>query len=179
MELKQGCDSRDSEVIALFEATFGASEGAEEGALIARLVRELLHDTARADLFVFTATDGDALVAAAIFTRMPYSRDPRRVVLLSPMAVATARQGEGIGQRLLTMALAALGNAGADVAITYGDPAFYRKVGFEPVSVSLAGAPRPLTHPEGWLAKPLTGGTMAPLSGHPQCVPALDDPAFW
>jgi predicted N-acetyltransferase YhbS len=172
----QGCEQ---EIADLFAATFAASEGAEEGALIGGLVRNLLSGTAEPDLFVFTALEGTTIVGAAIFTRLTYARDPRRVFILSPMAVATDRQGEGIGQSLLIHALAALREAGVDVAMTYGDPAFYGKVGFMPMTEAAAPAPLPLSHPEGWMGQSLTGAEMTPLQGPCTCVAALNDPAFW
>ena len=101
------------------------------------------------------------------------------VFLLSPMAVATRWQGHGLGQRLLTHALASLREAGVDVAITYGDPAFYGKVGFEPLSQSIARPPLPLSQPEGWIGQSLTKEPLAALSGTSICVAALNDPSFW
>ena len=88
----------------------------------------------RADIRVFCAEDEDRVIGAAVFTRLSFPEDLRRVVLLSPMAVAVGRQRQGVGQALLAHALAALRSEGVEVAITYGDPAFYGKVGFMPIS---------------------------------------------
>ena len=99
--------------------------------------------------------------------------------LLSPLAVATARQGFGIGQELLGQALEALRSDGVDVVATYGDPAFYGKVGFEPVSEDRARAPLPLSQPIGWIGQSLSGGQLTPLKGPGTCVAALNDPALW
>jgi predicted N-acetyltransferase YhbS len=118
-------------------------------------------------------------VGGAVFTRLAFADDPRTVFILAPMAVATDRQGQGIGQALLRHALDALQAEGVDVAMTYGDPAFYGKVGFLSVSTQTVAAPQPLSQPEGWVGQSLTGAPLSPLRGPCTCVAALNDPAFW
>lgn len=179
MQFSTSYENRIAEIVDLFTATFTASEGAEEGVMIEGLVRNLLTQTNPDDIFVFTATEGEALIGGAIFTRLVYANDPRTVFLLSPMAVATVQQGQGIGQALLRHALAELRSAGIDVAITYGDPNFYGKVGFKPVSEDIAPAPLPLSQPQGWIAQSLTSDDFTPLRGPSTCVSALNDPSFW
>lgn len=169
----------EQEIEDLCNSTFTDSEGSGEGALIGDLVRSLLRDTAPEDIHVFIAREGGDLVGAAIFTRLTYSQDPRVVFLLSPMAVATDRQGQGVGQRLLAHALASLRAKGVDVAVTYGDPAFYGKVGFAPLTESIARSPLPLSHPEGWIGQSLTSERLTALKGPSTCVAALDHPSFW
>jgi len=179
MEFSTGFSDNEEEIAGLFAAVFTASEGAGEGALIGGLVRALLSGTPAEDIRVFTARDRGALVGGAVFTRLCYEGDPRTVFLLSPMAVATDRQGEGIGQALLRHALAALRAESVDVAMTYGDPAFYGRTGFMPLSVATVPAPRPLSQPGGWVGQSLVGADMAPFAGPCTCVAALDDPALW
>lgn len=163
----------------LFQATFAASESAEEGALIGDLVRRLIAQTPAADLRVFTAWEDGALLGGILFTRLAYAGDPRRVFLMAPVAVATAHQGKGIGQRLIAHGLDALRQEGVDIAVTYGDPAFYGRVGFRPVSEADLPAPQPLNQPQGWIAQSLTDAPLTPLRGPAQCVAAFDDPALW
>ncbi|WP_307587295.1 GNAT family N-acetyltransferase [Variovorax boronicumulans] len=49
---------------------------------------------------------------------------------LGPISVAPARQGQGIGRRLMDAALAGLRDAGAQGCVLLGDPAFYGRFGF-------------------------------------------------
>jgi len=172
-------DGRQAQIAELFVQTFTASDGAEEGAMVGGLVSALLAEMAQGDVVVFVAEDEGRIVAGAIFSRLRYGTDPRHVMILSPMAVASDRQGQGIGQRLLTEALATLRAAGVDVAMTYGDPAFYGKVGFEPVAQDVVPAPLPLSQPEGWIGQSLTGNEIMPLRGPCTCVSALSDPSIW
>lgn len=169
----------EEQIIELFAATFTASEGADEGALIGNLVSNLLSSTPDEDIYVFTAHDRGEVIAGAIFSRLIYTDDPRSVFILSPLAVVTDRHGLGIGQALLKHALAVLRNNGVVVAITYGDPAFYRKLGFLPLDEDTAAAPLPLSFPMGWIGQPLTEEPLHALKGKCTCVAALNNPAIW
>jgi predicted N-acetyltransferase YhbS len=117
--------------------------------------------------------------ACAIFTRLSFAEDARRAFILSPMAVATAQQGKGLGQKLLHHAFQKLRDAGVDVAVTYGDINFYGRVGYRQIDETVAKAPLPLSYPEGWLARSLTEAELTPLTGTSTCAPALNDPALW
>jgi predicted N-acetyltransferase YhbS len=138
-----------------------------------------LYSTDPKDQFVFTARDDGRIVGGIVSSRLTYERDARTVFVLAPVAVATDQQAKGIGQRLLTHGLEALRRAGIDVVMTYGDPNYYARVGFAPISEAVAPAPLPLRQPEGWLGQSLTGHTIAPLQGPSRCVEALNDPVFW
>jgi predicted N-acetyltransferase YhbS len=171
--------NRADEIVALFTQTFTASEGAEEGRLIGALARDLLATTPAEKLRVFLALDAPKVIGAIMFTPLVFRDDPRRVTLLAPVAVATDRQGQGVGQALIAHGLDRLRAEGMDVAVTYGDPAFYGRVGFRPITEDTAKAPFPLSLPHGWLAKALDGRPLAPLKGPSRCAPALSDPSFW
>lgn len=166
-------------IVGLFASTFAASEGAEEGALIGALARRLIAETPAQDLRVITAWENGVLFGAILFTRLTYANDPRTVFLLAPVAVASEHQGRGIGQRLIAHGLDALRQEGVDIAVTYGDPAFYGRVGFKPVTAAEFPAPQPLTQPQGWIAQSLTEAPLMPLRGPTACVAAFDDPALW
>lgn len=169
-----------AEAIAdLFASTFTASESAEEGALIGVLARRLVAKTPDEDLRVVTAWEDGTLLGGIFFTRLTYERDPRTAFMMAPVAVATEHQGKGIGQRLIAHGLDALRQEGVDIAVTYGDPAFYGRVGFEPVSEADLPAPQPLHQPQGWIAQSLTKEPLTPFSGPVRSVAAFDDPALW
>ncbi|XDA99483.1 N-acetyltransferase [Sulfitobacter sp. LCG007] len=179
MRTSAGFEGREEQIADLFTQTFTAAEGPEEGALVGSLARDLLARTPPDEIRVFTAMDDGRLIAVAVFTRLTFPEDPRHVVLLSPMAVATDRQRQGIGQALIAGALQSLRAEGAEVAITYGDPDYYRRVGFVPVSPDQATPPFPLSFPHGWIAQSLTSDEMPALSGKPTCVAALDRTDIW
>jgi predicted N-acetyltransferase YhbS len=179
MDFSTGFKGGEEAIIDLFIATFTASEGADEGALIGELVRNMLGTTADEDLFVFTAAEAGAIVGAILFSRLTYDNDDRSVFVLGPAAVAPDHQRKGIGQRLISHGLEALRDAGVDIAVTYGDPNYYSRVGFAPISEAQAPAPFALNHPEGWLGQSLTDQEFTPLPSPCRCVGELHDPVFW
>ena len=169
-----------AEIINLFRRVFTASEGADEGDLIGQLVRDMFDTTPTTDLVVVSALDKNgALAGCIIFTPLSFENDDRTVFVLAPVAVETGRQGMGVGQALLRYGIDILRQRGTDVAVTYGDPNYYSKVGFAHVTVQDVPAPRSLNHPEGWLAQSLTDQPLTPLKGPSRCVPALDRPEYW
>lgn len=170
---------REAQIATLFETVFTASEGVAEGAAIGRLARDLLFGTDPADIDVCLAADGDDLIGCIIFTRLTFADDDRTVFLMAPVAVATARQGQGVGRGLIAQGLDALRRRGVDVAVTYGDPAYYGRAGFAPVSISKVAPPWPLSQPHGWLARTLDGSALNGIKGPSACVAAFDDPAYW
>ena len=62
---------------------------------------------------------------------------------------------------------------------SYGDPNYYSKVGFRPISEQVVSAPFKLSQPEGWLAQSLDGGAIKPMQRATTCVEAFNDPAIW
>lgn len=179
MNFASGCTGQETEIAGHFGAVFAASEGADEGARIGRLARALMAETEAGDRIVVVARETGALVGCIIFSRLRFSQDRRTVFLMAPVAVATARQGRGIGQRLIAYGLDLLRGGGADVAVTYGDPGYYSRTGFLPVSTDRVPPPFPLSQPHGWLARSLTGRQLGSIAGEPTCVKALQDPAYW
>jgi predicted N-acetyltransferase YhbS len=179
MHFSTAITGREDAIVDLFKASFTASEGPEEGAQIADLVRNLLSNTPEPDRFVFTAEVQGCLVGGSVFSRLSYENDERTVFVLAPVAVASDRQRQGIGQQLLTHGLARMRDAGIDIIMTYGDPAYYAKVGFRPIREADAPAPFALTQPEGWQGQSLTDRELEPLPGPCRCVAALNQAVFW
>lgn len=175
----RAADDRFEEAVRLFADTFTASEGAEEGRLVAGLAHDLLASSSAADSFLFIAEDAGALAGAALFTRLRFPEDPQEAFILSPMAVAPRFQRRGTGQTLIHHALAALRAAGAKLVMSYGDPAYYAKSGFEQVSEAMIAPPQPLSHPHGWIGQSLTGEALSAVRGPCLCAEPLNNPAYW
>ena len=99
--------------------------------------------------------------------------------MLAPVAINTAHQGKGVGQALINHGLNELKDRSVDVAITYGDPSFYSKVGFRALSENIIQAPIKLSMPVGWLGQSLTGELIPTINERPICVKEFNDPAYW
>lgn len=163
----------------LFRQVFTASEGADEGKAIGALVTDLLSTTPDDDLFAAIAHDSAEPLGCILFSRLRFDQDPRQVFLMSPVAVRTDRQKSGIGQRLIRFGLDELRRHSVDFAVTYGDPDYYCKTGFHPITEGFAPAPLPLSHPHGWLGQSLKEGETAPFKGPSRCVSAFNRPELW
>lgn len=166
------------EIEQLFTKTFSDSEGQEEGKRIGQLTRELLNNTNANDLYCFVATEDEKTIGSIIFTRMTFEGGINAFIM-APVAVHTEFQGKGIGQKLIKFGLNSLSEDGVELAITYGDPNFYTKVGFGVVSNKTIPAPLALTQPEGWMAQSLNGEKIESISGVSHCVKALNKSEYW
>ena len=165
-------------VTSLFTSVFSSSEGEIEGSLIGNLVSNLSSGIDNREVICFGAYEEETLIGAIFFTRLRF-KEEIQVYMLAPVAVSTRHQGKGVGQALINYGLNELKSRSVAVAITYGDPSFYSKVGFHSLSENIIRAPLKLSMPVGWLGQSLTGGPIQPVNGRPTCVKEFNDPAYW
>ena len=167
-----------TEVTSLFTFVFTSSEGEKEGKLIGSLASELSSNIDNEEIICFGAYEEESLIASIFFTRLRFS-DGILVYMLAPVAVSTEHQRKGVGQALIQYGLNELKNRSVAVAITYGDPSFYSKVGFKPLSENTIKAPVRLSMSEGWLGQALTNGPIPAINERPRCVREFNDPVYW
>ncbi|MDO9131548.1 GNAT family N-acetyltransferase [Hydrogenophaga sp.] len=166
------------EVTSLFASVFSSSEGEKEGALIGGLASALAARIDNQEVICMGAFAKGDLTGLIFFTRLRFD-DPIYAYLLSPVAVSTSHQRKGIGQALIRFGLEVLKNRAVELVVTYGDPAFYAKVGFRALSEEVIRAPQPLSMPEGWLGQSLSGEDIPIQKCRPACVQEFADSAFW
>ena len=166
------------EVASLFTSTFTSSEGETEGRLIGKLVSELSSATDNQEIICFGTYEEGSIIGSIFFTRLRFN-EAIQVYMLAPVAVMTKHQGKGVGQALIKFALNELKNRSVTVAITYGDPSFYSKLGFKALPENVIQAPLKLSMPEGWLGKSLTEDPIPPINDRPICVKEFNDPVYW
>lgn len=167
-----------NEIKNVFTRTFSESENDAEGILVGNLAYDVMQTTEDRDLFVFVARDENLMAGCIIFSRLTFENGIN-AFLLSPVAVSTHYQGKGTGQALIKFGLNTLREHGVELVFTYGDPKFYSKTGFSPISEETVEAPLPLTHPEGWLGQSLVSNEVNAVQGKPQCVEAMNKPEIW
>lgn len=164
--------------MALFSSVFTASEGEEEGELLGKLTSGLASNIDNEEIICCGAYEDEPLIGSIFFTRLWFD-EPIQVYMLAPVAVSTGHQGKGLGQALIKYGLNELKNRFVNVAITYGDPAFYSKVGFEPLSENVIQSPVDLSMPVGWLGQSLTSEPIPTIPTRPICVKEFRDPVYW
>jgi putative acetyltransferase len=75
------------------------------------------------------ARDGDEVVGHVLFSRLTAEK---RVLGLAPVSVLPARQRTGIGTRLVREGLREAQLQDWDAVLVLGNPAYYRRFGFDP-----------------------------------------------
>ena len=166
------------DVKKLFTDVFTNSEGEEEGNLIGNLAFELQETTDPRDIFGFLAKDGEIIAGCIFFTRMTFEISISAFIL-SPVAISTQYQNQGLGQKLIKFGINQMKNNDVELVFTYGDPNYYSKVGFIHITEEIAKAPLKMTFPEGWLAQSLTSDKIEPIKGNSTCVKALMKQKYW
>ncbi len=166
------------EITALFASVFTESEGESEGQLIRNLVLKLSSNIDNQEIICLSAYQEELIIGSIFLTRLKVNK-PIDIYMLAPVAVSTEYQGKGIGQALINYGLKELKNRDIAVAITYGDPSFYSKVGFESLSEEIIKAPLKMSMPEGWLGQSLTEKNIPFIGERPSCVKEFNDPVYW
>ncbi len=170
--------SKQKEIEALFTSVFTSSEGEKEGKLIGNLSSQLASNIDNNGIICIGVYEDETLIGSIFFTRLQFSK-PIQVYMLAPVAVCAEHQRKRIGQALINYGLNELKRRSANVAITYGDPSFYSKVGFQTLSENVIQAPLKLSMPFGWLGQSLTGDPIPTINERPLCVKEFNDPVYW
>ena len=167
-----------NEVTELFTSVFASSEGEEEGKLIGSLASKLSLNIDNDEIICFGAYENESLIGSIFFTRLRFN-ESLLVYMLAPVAVNTKHQGKGVGKALIKYGLSELKKRSVNVAVTYGDPSFYSKAGFQPLSENVIKAPVKLSMTEGWLGQSLTAEPIPTINERPTCVKEFNDPVYW
>jgi putative acetyltransferase len=115
-------DERPSDVAAIRAVLTAAFGGTLEAELVDRL-------RADGDAVISLVADDDGIVGQVLLSRMTA---PFPALGLAPVSVLPARQRVGIGSRLVRAALARASAAGWQAVLVLGEPAYYRRFGFDP-----------------------------------------------
>lgn len=166
------------EITSLFTSVFSSSEGEKEGRLIGNLASELSSGIDNQEIICFGTDEEESIIGAIFFTRLRFN-EAIQVYMLAPVAVSTKHQGKGVGQTLINYGLNDIKNRSVAVAITYGDPSFYSKVGFQTLPENVIQAPLKLSMPEGWLGQSFTREKIPTINERPTCVKEFNDPVYW
>lgn len=155
-------------------------ESAEDIDAIWSVVRDAFQSEVEADLASSLRADGDAVISVVadddgkIIGHVMASRlsAPEGCVTISPVSVATDRQGEGVGSALMRETIERVRAGGWLAIFLLGNPAYYGRFGFtaaaadryvtsypkrnfmalELVPGSLANLPTPYTEPAALIA---------------------------
>lgn len=116
------------DVAAIHQLNLAAFDNGPEAALVDKL------RLACGEYLSFVAVEEGSVVGHILFTPAVLENGLVRGMGLAPMAVLPARQGGGIGSRLVRHGLTYVRDAGCPFVIVLGHPAFYTRFGFERAS---------------------------------------------
>jgi len=118
-------------------------------------------------VFSLVAVEGETIVGHAMFSRL---QAPFPALALGPVAVLPERQRIGVGSRLIREGIARSESAGWLGIFVLGDPAFYRRFGFNAGKAS--GFISPYAGPH-LMALPLGRSELPASAGSIQHAPAF------
>lgn len=178
-QIRNSTESDGEAIRALHESAFGS----DEGPAIARLVEDLGRDpTAVPILSLVAGPEGD-VAGHVLFTavRIPEAGRFVRASILAPLAVSPSQQRAGLGGALIRAGLERLRRAGVEMVFVLGDPAYYRRFGFEPAGPRGLVAPHPIpeAHADAWMVQFLQDEPAPDVRGTVICADVLNDPAHW
>jgi putative acetyltransferase len=101
----------------------------------------------------------------------PMRMDPLRPLQLSPLSVAPARQGRGVGSALVREALRRADELGEPFVLLLGHPGYYPRFGFEPAAP--LGILATHDYGDAWMLAKLTAWDPA-VQGTVEFPPAFD-----
>ncbi|UPJ49382.1 N-acetyltransferase [Bradyrhizobium sp. 200] len=109
---------------------FAAIRIVEEAAFLQSAEAQLVDDLRAAgdSVFSLVAVEGEAVIGHAMFSLL---KAPFPALALAPVAVLPERQRMGVGTRLIREGIACSESAGWQGIFVLGDPAFYRRFGFD------------------------------------------------
>lgn len=154
-----------------------------DGDAEAALVSALLIDPTAHPLVNLVAEDDGRVVGHVLLTTAGIEGPPCAIsaMLLAPLAVAPAAQGEGLGTMLCEAAIDAARDAGVGLLFVLGYPTYYSRVGFEPALPLGFEAPYPIDPAvsDAWMVMELAPGVAGSVRGRVRCADALMHPELW
>lgn len=154
------------------EAAFGHADEAS-------LARALLADPSARPWLSLVVEDSGEIVGHVLFTAVSATGSP--AAILAPLAVMPDRHRGGIGTALVEDGLRRLRQSDTGLVFVFGDPAYYRRVGFEAAAPHGLDAPYPI-QPEfadAWMVAALRDGLLGKVIGRVRCADTLSRPELW
>jgi putative acetyltransferase len=172
MNIRTATDNDLPSVVRVHEAAFGHADEAS-------LVRALLADPSARPWLSLVAEDSGEIVGHVLFTAVSAAGSP--AAILTPLAVMPDRHGGGIGTALVEDGLRRLREAGTGLVFVFGDPAYYRRFGFEAAAPHGLDAPYPIQpeYADAWMVTVLRDGLLGQITGRVRCANTLSQPELW
>ena len=170
---------KEKETISqFFYNVFFQSEGEQEGRILQGLTFSLTDQIQNPSIIGIKAHANNEILGCIFLTRLQF-QEGIQAYLLAPVGVHPNHQGKKIGTQLIEHAIQYLKSQDTPFLMTYGDPKYYSRFGFQWVSTQRVPSPHPLSQPEGWLYKGILAESMMELQGPVLCVEPFNQKDLW
>ncbi len=151
-----------------------------EGGMVGRLAVSLLAEKTNSITESLVMDDGGDIKGHIAFSPVYVTgHEDFRAYILSPLAVRSDCQGQGIGSSLIDYGKRLLSNGGAHFVLVYGDPDYYGRFGFQAEAASRLIPPYPLEYPFGWQSLELNRYEIRGETVEIECVASLNNSVYW
>ena len=169
---------KKNEISNLFYYVFFQSEGKQEGLTLKDLTLQLTDQIQDPSILGIKAHSNSEILGSLFLTQLQF-QEGIQAYLLAPVGVHPNHQGKKIGTQLIEHALQYLKSQNTPFLMTYGDPKYYSRFGFQWVNTQRVPSPHPLSQPEGWLYKGILAESMMKLQGPVLCVEPFNQKDLW
>ena len=167
-----------TEIANFFFYVFSQSEGEQEGHILQALAFSLTGQIQNPSIIGIKAHANNEILGCIFLTQLQF-QEGIQAYLLAPVGVHPNHQGKKIGIQLIEHALQYLKSQNTPFLMTYGDPKYYSRFGFQWVSTQSIPSPHPLSQPEGWLLKEISSDLKTEFKGPVQCVEPFNTSDLW
>lgn len=172
-------EKKEKETISqFFFNVFSQSDGEQEGRILQDLTFSLTDQIQNPMIIGIKAHASNEILGGIFLTRLQF-QEGIQAYLLAPVGVHPNHQGKKIGTQLIEYAVQYLKSQNTPFLMTYGDPKYYSRFGFQWVSTQTVPAPHPLSQPEGWLYKGILAESVMKLQGPVFCAEPFNQKDLW
>ncbi len=125
------------------------------------ITEQLMKDDSAQPVVSLLAFDGNKPVGHILFSKATVEgyQKSEHVYFLSPIAIMPEYQSKNIDKLLMEEGLKKLKDSGVEMVFVYGNPEYYKNLGFVPEAESFGFTPPfpvPDRHSEAWMVRPLS-----------------------
>ena len=152
----------------------------EENKLLSILAKELSDEISTPPVKSFVAEIDDRIIGYVSFSPIFFKHNTNiSGYILSPLAVSSNIQKQGIGTKIVNFGIGELTKKGIHISLVYGDPGYYKRFGFNE-DIGKSFVPQyTLKYPFGWLGIKLNNYTVTKSPIEFECIDALNKPELW
>lgn len=166
------------EISNFFYDVFFQSEGKQEGLTLQELTLQLTDQIQDPSILGIKAHSNSEILGSLFLTQLQF-QEGIQAYLLAPVGVHPNHQGKKIGTQLIEHAIQYLKSQDTPFLMTYGDPKYYSRFGFQGVSEQVLPPPFPLSQPEGWMYRGIKLNRVPVITGKALCVEPFNQRNLW